>query len=58
MDWLLDCTFDVQIDFKEYRAKYKDYKEYIYLEAIACALWEKYKEYYNLADDSAAYYAA
>jgi len=58
LDWLLDCTFNAQVDFKEHRAEYEDYKEYAYLEAAACASWEKCKEYYNLVDDSAAYYAA
>jgi len=58
LDWLLDRTFDAQVDFKEHRAKYEDHEEYAYLEAAACASWEKCEEYYNLADDSAAYYAA
>ncbi|PVI00007.1 hypothetical protein DM02DRAFT_709641, partial [Periconia macrospinosa] len=58
MDWLLDCTWDAQIDFKEHRIEYDGHEEYAYLEAAACASWEKCKECYNLADDSAAYYAA
>ena len=58
MDWLLDRTFNAQIDFKEHHAEYKDYKKYTYLKAAACALQEKYKKYYNLADDSAVYYIA
>ena len=58
MDWLLDRTFDIQVDFKEHCVEYKDYIEYTYLKATAYTLWEKYKEYYNLADDSAAYYMA
>ena len=58
MDWLLDCTWDAQIDFKEHHMQYRDHNEYAYLEAAACASWEKCEEYYKLADDSAAYYAA
>ena len=38
MDWLLDRTFNTQVDFKEYCVKYKDYKEYTYFKAAACAL--------------------
>ena len=57
MDWLLDCTWDTQIDFKEHREQHGNY-EYAYLEAAACASWGKCEEYYNMADDSAAYYAA
>jgi hAT family C-terminal dimerisation region len=33
-------------------------QEYVWLEAAAESAWEKCKHYYNLADDSAAYYAA
>ena len=38
MDWLLDCTFNVQVDFKEHHTEYKDYEEYTYFEATACTL--------------------
>lgn len=58
IDWLLDCTYDAQIDFQELRVKHGDHEEYTYLEAAACASWEKCEEYYKLADNSAAYYAA
>ena len=58
MDWLLNHTFNAQVNFKEHRAKYKDHKKYTYLKAAAYTLWEKYKEYYNLADNSIAYYTA
>ena len=37
IDWLLDRTFDTQVDFKEHRAEYKNHKEYTYFEAAACA---------------------
>ena len=58
MDWLFDCTWDAKVDFKEHCMEYDNYKEYAYFEAAACVLWEKCEEYYNLADDSAAYYVA
>ena len=58
MDWLLDHTFNIQVDFKEYYTKYEDYEEYTYLKAAAYALQQKCKEYYNLVDNSVAYYIA
>lgn len=36
--------------------EYNNYKKYTYLKAAAYILYEKYKEYYNLANNSAAYY--
>ena len=58
MNWLLNCIYDAQIDFRDLRIDHGDSEEYTYLEAAACASWEKCEEYYNKADDSAAYYAA
>ena len=58
IDWLLNYIQDAQIDFKEYRKQYRNYKEYAYLKAAACVSQGKYKEYYNIADNSATYYAA
>ena len=46
------------MDFKKHHIEYNDYKEYTYLKAAACTLWEKYKEYYNLANNNTAYYTA
>ena len=56
IDWLFNCTWDAQIDFKEYREQYGNYEEYAYFKAAACAFQGKCKEYYNMADNSTAYY--
>ena len=38
IDWLLNYTYNAQIDFRELRVKHSDYEEYTYLKVAAYAL--------------------
>jgi hAT family C-terminal dimerisation region len=58
LDFIFSETSEALGSYKDMKSRNPHCEEYVWLEAAASGAWDKCKQYYNLADDSAAYYAA
>jgi hypothetical protein len=58
LDYIFSRSLSALCEFRGLKEENPECQEYVWLEAAADSAWQKCKRYYNLADDSAAYYAA
>jgi hypothetical protein len=58
LDFLFSRSHGALCEFRDLKEKNPESEEYVWLEAAADGAWQKCQQYYKLADNSAAYYAA
>jgi hAT family C-terminal dimerisation region len=58
LDFLFSRSHGALCEFRDLKEQNPESEEYVWLEAAADGAWQKCQQYYKLADNSAAYYAA